>query len=384
MSKPKVNPHQLTIQASQIADIYTDLQDEVLKQIINRLNDDSLAKMKRDDVLKWQMQKMSELHLLNDDTLDYISQSVNKSHKAIKQLLSNIGKTAINNVDGDLQQVTGKVEQPMNHIEQLLSAYSDQTIGDVNNNINQRLISHNFNDSAQAQAYTDILNKTVAKVITGLKSPQQALNDTVYQWQNQGGLQSGFIDKAGHHWTMQGYASTVIQSVIPRTYGAITKQRMDDYNYHLVLYPTHLSARKACAPIQGHVVNLVPASDPNYNRRYDTVYNHGYGKPSGTLGVNCSHWNYTVFVPGVNTNNLHPIPPEKAIANAKVQGNQRRMERAIRLSKFKLKAAEELGDDAGIKHFKLQIRNQQSSVRQIVKKHDFLTRDYSREKFIGK
>lgn len=377
-------PQQLKDQASNIAGIYSDLQDEILKQIVNRLNDDSLVKMKRDDVLKWQMQKMSELHLLNEDTLDYISKSVSKSHKAVKELLSNISKTAINNVDGDLQRAAGKGKQPMNRVEQVLNAYGDQTIGNLNNNVNQSLISSNFKDTAQARAYTDIINKTVAKVVTGIKSPQQALADTVYQWQNQGGLQSGFVDKAGHHWTMQGYASTVIQSVIPRTYGAITKQRMDDYNYHLVLYPTHLSARKACAPIQGHVVNLVPASDPNYNRRYDTVYNHGYGKPSGTLGVNCSHWNYTVFVPGVNTNNLHPIPPEKAIANAKVQGNQRRMERAIRLSKFKLKAAEELGDDAGIKHFKLQIRNQQSSVRQIVKKHDFLTRDYSREKFIGK
>lgn len=384
MAKPKVNPHQLTIQASQIADIYTDLQDEILKQIINRLNDDSLSKMKRDDVLKWQMQKMSELHLLNEDTLDYISKSVSKSHKAVKELLSNISKTAVNNVDGDLQRATGKEKQPMNRIEQVLNAYSNQTIGDLNNNVNQSLISSNFKDTAQARAYTDIINKMVAKVVTGIKSPQQALNDTVYQWQNQGGLQSGFVDKAGHHWTMQGYTDTVIQSIVPRTYGAITKQRMDDYDYHLVLYPAHSSARKACAPMQGHVVNMVPSSDPKFDPHYDTVYNHGYGTAGGALGINCSHWNFTVFVPDVNTNNLHSIPPEQAIANAKVQGNQRRMERAIRLSKSKLQAAKELGDDVGIKHCKLQILNQQSSVRQLVKKHDFLTRDYSREKFIGK
>ena len=377
-------PQQLKDQASSAAGIYSDLQDEILKQIIKRLNDDGLDKMKRDDVLKWQMQKMSELHLLNEDTLDYISKSVSKSHKAVKGLLNNISKTAINNVDGDLQRATGKEKQPMNRVEQVLSAYSNQTLGEVNNNINQSLISSNFNDTAQAHAYTDIINKTVAKVVTGIKSPQQALADTVYQWQNQGGLKSGFVDKGGHHWTLQGYANTVIQSTVPRTYGAITKQRMDDYDYHLVLYPAHSSAREACAPMQGHVVNMVPTSDPKFDPHYDTIYNHDYGKPGGALGINCSHWNYTVFVPDVNTNNLHPVPPEQAIANAKVQGDQRRMERAIRLSKSKLQAAEELGDDAGIKHCKLQIRNQQSAVRQIVKKHDFLTRDYSREKFIGK
>ncbi|MCQ9315325.1 phage minor capsid protein [Pediococcus pentosaceus] len=376
-------PQQLKDQASNIAGIYSDLQDEILKQIIKRLNDDSLAKMKRDDVLKWQVQKMSELHLLNEDTLDYISKSVSKSHKAVKELLSNISKTAVNNVDGDLQRATGKEKQPMNSVEQVLNAYSNQTMGEVNNNVNQSLISSNFDDTAQAQAYTDIINKTVAKVVTGLKSPQQALADTVYQWQNQGGLKSGFVDKGGHHWTLQGYANTVIQSTVPRTYGAITKQRMDDYDYHLVLYPAHLSAREACAPIQGLVVNMVPPSDSKFDPNYDTVYNHGYGTAGGALGINCSHWNFTVFVPGVSTNNLHPVDPDTAIANAKIQQDQRRMERAIRQSKSKLQAAEELGDQDGIKHFKLQIRNQQAAVRQLVKKHDFLSREYSREKVYG-
>lgn len=376
-------PQQLKDQASNIAGIYSDLQDEILKQIIKRLNDDSLAKMKRDDVLKWQVQKMSELHLLNEDTLDYISKSVSKSHKAVKELLSNISKTAVNNVDGDLQRATGKEKQPMNSVEQVLNAYSNQTMGEVNNNVNQSLISSNFDDTAQAQAYTDIINKTVAKVVTGLKSPQQALADTVYQWQNQGGLKSGFVDKGGHHWTLQGYANTIIQSTVPRTYGAITKQRMDDYDYHLVLYPAHLSAREACAPIQGLVVNMVPPSDPKFDPNYDTVYNHGYGTAGGALGINCSHWNFTVFVPGVSTNNLHPVDPDTAIANAKIQQDQRRMERAIRQSKSKLQAAEELGDQDGIKHFKLQIRNQQAAVRQLVKKHDFLSREYSREKVYG-
>lgn len=375
-------PQQLKDQASSVAGIYSDLQDEILKQIIKRLNDGGLDKIDHDNVLNWQMQKLAELDKVNADTIKQIVKATKMGNSQLAKLINVIRDTAVDTADNGLGQATGLNKQPMTEVDTVMKGLTDQTMGDLNNNVNQKLISQNFKDTAQAQAYTDIVNKTTAKVVTGLKSPQQALTDTVYQWQNQGGLKSGFVDKGGHHWTLQGYANTLINTTVPRTYGAVTKQRMDDYDYHLILYPAHPTAREACAPIQGKVVNMVPESDPAYDPKYDTVYNHGYGTAGGALGINCSHWTFTVFIPGVSTNNLHPVDPDTAIANAKIQQDQRRMERAIRQSKSKLQAAEELGDQDGIKHFKLQIRNQQSAVRQLVKKHDFLSREYSREKVI--
>lgn len=274
----------LANKASAIANIYADLQDEILKQIIKRFNTKDLANMSQDDVLKWQIRKLNELGNANGDTIQAILKAVKMSTTGITDLLNMISDTAVQNADTGLKTATGLPTQPTNHVDMVMKAYQKQTLGDINNHINQSLISKNFKDTAQAQAYTDIINKTVAKVVTGLKSPQQALADTVYQWQNQGGLKSGFVDKGGHHWKLQGYANTVIQSTVPRTYGAITKQRMDDYDYHLVLYPAHPTAREACAPMQGHVVNMVPTSDPNFDPHYDTVYNHGYGTAGGGHG----------------------------------------------------------------------------------------------------
>lgn len=53
------------------------------------------------------------------------------------------------------------------------------------------------------------------------------------------------------------------------------------------------NSREACAYIQGKVVNIVPTNDPNYNDKYDSIYNHGYGEPAGTLeltaGTNYFH-----------------------------------------------------------------------------------------------
>ena len=52
---------------------------------------------------------------------------------------------------------------------------------------------------------------------------------------------------------------------------------------------SHLNSREAFAYIQGKVVNIVPTNDPSYNDKYDSIYNHGYGEPAGTLGINCRH-----------------------------------------------------------------------------------------------
>lgn len=53
---------------------------------------------------------------------------------------------------------------------------------------------------------------------------------------------------------------------------------------HLALMSSHPNSRPACAWIQGHVVNIVPPESSDYNDKYDSIYNHGYGEPSGTQG----------------------------------------------------------------------------------------------------
>lgn len=384
MSKTKkISEHQLTIQQATLSNVYTDLQDEILKQIIKRLKTADFNDLTSDNVLEWQMKKLSELRLFNSDTIDYITNQVGRASNQLRSLLNNIGKMALSDTDSKLQRVTGKTHQPTNHIDMMMNAFLGQTQKQLNNFVNQQLISDNFSDTAQAQAYTDIVNSTVAKVATGMKSPEQALTETVYKWQDRG-LESGLVDKGGHHWTVQGYANTVIQSTVPRIYGEVVKQRMDDYDYHLVLYPAHASSRPACAPLQGKVVNLLPKDAKGYDSRYPTVYDYGYGEPGGALGINCSHWHYTVFDPDTMTNHTDPVDPKQAVKNYELTQQQRRLEASIRHSKSKLKAAEALGDKKSINRFKADVRIKQSNLRKLIDDNKkVLARDYRREKVIN-
>ena len=77
---------------------------------------------------------------------------------------------------------------------------------------------------------------------------------------------------------------------------------------------------------------------------------------------------------------MYPAQTPIAIRNGNVQAKQRELERRVRKYKANADLAKKLGDADGQQHYKQLISNNQAALRQIVKDHDFLSRDYSREK----
>ena len=156
---------------------------------------------------------------------------------------------------------------------------------------------------------------------------------------------------------------------------------MDDYDVTLVAMTSHASARPACAPIQGKIVNTVPESDHRYNPKYDSIYNHDYGKASGTQGANCHHELYP-YLEGISTNPFEYPNTAKAIANGEIQQHQRALERKVRHDKKMIHYSEKMKDVVGQSHYKDMLSRHHSELRNVVKSHDFLHRDYSRERIM--
>ena len=135
------------------------------------------------------------------------------------------------------------------------------------------------------------------------------------------------------------------------------------------------------------MVNVVPPEDPKFNGKYDSIYNHGYGTPAGTLGINCRHM-LIPYTEGVNTNHQPQYDPEEAIKNGKLVQQQRARERAIRDAKKRLKVAEDLGDEVMVNQTKTLLRARQAKLREFIKvtnadrKVPILTRDYAREQIV--
>lgn len=373
--------------ANKIIDLYSNLQEQIFEVIIDALKDGDYKHVSKDDVVTWQAKQLAQLGKLNQQSIKLMSKTDGLSEDAIKDLIKFHGIKIVNEIDNQLQDMTNSSQPISADTQNTLGAIVSQTWTDLNNNINESLISRNYGATATTRVYRQILTESTVATVSGLMTHQKAVESAVYRAVDRG-LPTKLTDKAGHNWSIEGYARMVVNTTVNRTYNELRLQRMKDFDMHLALMSSHPNSRPACAWIQGHVVNLVPPESNDYDPKYDSIYNHDYGKPSGVLGINCRHVLFP-YVPGINVNHQPQYDPKEAIKNGKLVQQQRARERAIRDAKRRLVAAKELGDEEQVNHAKTLIRARQGNLRQYIKEtnsnHEkpILVRDYSREKIMN-
>lgn len=367
-----------------IIDAYSTLQEQIFEVIINTLKEGDYKHVDKEDVVLWQAEQLQKLGRLNLQTIKLMAEADDLSQAAIEDMIRFHGLQVKKEIDGELQHTTGSPIPSSDEITRLMKGIVDQTWTDLQNNVNETLITRNYGASAVTQTYRRILTESTVATVSGLMTHEDAVNLAIQRAVDRG-LPTKLIDKAGHNWSLEGYVRMVINTTVNRTYNAVRLQRMKDFDMHLALMSSHPNSRPACAYIQGHVVNLVPPESPDFNPRYDSIYNHDYGKPSGTLGINCRHILFP-YEPGVNENHQPQYDPEEAIKNGKLVQQQRARERAIRDAKRRLKAAEKLDDKKMIDQTKTLLRARQAKLREFIKETNvgkeipILVRDYTREK----
>ncbi|QED60645.1 capsid protein [Enterococcus durans] len=369
-----ITPHQLDLWSSNMAHLYQSLEGELIRIIIKRLNSG------HDNILDWQREKLQQLHLFNKETKKVISQLTGIAESEIESMFDSSGEKIVRELDEQLPYDPNPL--PSN-LDDIMKAYHDQVWFDINNYVNQTLLSTNFGyGTATTQMYTEIINKTTAAFNSGLFTFEEALERTIQQWA-QKGIQSTFIDKGGHAWSLERYVRTVLKSTLSNTYDTLRKDRMSEYSVHTVLVTSHMGARQACSKIQGHVVDLRPVSElpPNWKYRsiYDPYWQSEYGTAGGHRGVNCQHL-HIPFIPGVNTNNQPKFDAKENKKVAELTKRQRYLERQIVKFKKNQMVAEELGRSNNAENWKRKVRATQKQIRELVASNDYLGRNYAREK----
>lgn len=362
----KITPRQLNMTAEQTIDIYRELESEIFNIIANRLKNKGA-----DSLLDWQMQKMSELHLVNNEILQLLSDYSGIASDEIRRVIIEAGHKCIDDVDSYMPK---KLPKPhSNSIDIMMEGYVQQTFREINNYVNQTLISSNYRNTIMLK-YQDTMNKIAAKYMSGMYTLDEAIYKTVVDWSKEG-IRSTFIDKGGHTWSMERYVDMVMRTTLQRTYNEVRSSRMAEYDVHTVLVSSHSKARPACAYCQGTVVDLRP---PGRNTSgYRSVYEFGYGEPAGHRGINCTHMHFP-FIPGVSENNQPQYDPEEAIENAGIEQGRQRISREIRQIKKELIVAKELDKDK-VPEINNKLRAKQAKMREYVQKYN-LKRDYQLEK----
>lgn len=371
MSDSRINPYQLNLYTSQVTDIYVALEDEIFNMIAKRLK--TPPELGKDYVLQWQIEKMQQLRMLNADVIKELSIVTGLSADAIRQAVNDVGFATIEGIDDELKNVKPKLPLPT-QIDAVLESFVKQSFREIDNFVNQTLITTTYGEGTVANMYRKIVEESTGKVLAGTKTINQAVAETIVKWGNKG-IETSFIDKGGNVWSMERYVDMIVRTTTNRTYNDLRMSRMQEHGVDLVLVSSLPDPREACSRIQGNVASLSnPSSDPDY----PSVYDFGYGTPAGLRGISCRHM-LIPFIKGVNTNNQLQYSEEEMTRNRELSQKQRQLEVQVRKSKRSLKLAEEIGDADAIQKYKQQVRNRQATVREFVNENN-LPRRYDKEK----
>ena len=370
------NDEQLLLQASNVADIYHQLALDLFDNVVERVTERGTVYLDKQPYI-WQLEKMQQMHMLNEENLKLISKYSGVAEEQLRHIVENEGLKLYTDTKQQLLEDLGHGSaENSNHIQGILADYASQAVEDIHNLINTTL------PMSVIGAYKGIVEQSVARVVTGLSTADKAISDTVMQWQEKGF--QGFKDRAGRNWKIDNYARTVIKTTTYRTYREMRTRPAEELGIDTFYFPKKASARKSCAPLQHHIVTTGHART-EHGEHILALSDYGYGRPEGCLGINCGHM-LTPFIPGANYKpdlgeDVAEVTPEQAEENANAEAKQRALERSIRANKEKLHVAEKLGDKELIDKYKSKIGTQNAALKDYLKQHPFLHRDYAREKY---
>lgn len=375
----KLNDQQLTLDASQVSELYHKLTLELFDQVVDRLLERGSVSLAENPYI-WQLEKMNQMGLLNEENVKLIAEYSGIAEKQLRHVIEGEGYKVYKTTRDQLAETLGADDLDDNlEIQNNLAGYANQALGDVNNLINSTL------PESVRSVFQSVIEESVGKVVTGITTPERALNDTIMKWFEKGFY--GFTDSQGKQWKADSYARTIIRSTVKRAFREMRTAPAKEFDIDTFYFSKKATAREACAPLQHQIVTYGPQREED-GITILSMADHGYGTPAGCLGINCGH-DITPFVVGFNElpdlgPDVKDITPSEAIANANAQAKQRALERSIRNSKEKLHVANKLGDKELISKYKSKIRTQQSTMRDFIKDKPFLHRDYAREKLFKK
>ena len=370
------NDEQLLLQASNVADIYHQLALDLFDNVVERVTERGTVYLDKQPYI-WQLEKMQQMHLLNEENLKLISKYSGVAEEQLRHIVENEGLKLYMDTKQQLLEDLGHGSAGnSNYIQEILADYANQAIGDLHNLINTTL------PKAVIGAYQGIVEQSVARVVTGLSTADKAISDTVMKWQEKGF--QGFKDSAGRNWKVDNYARMVIKTTTYRTYREMRTRPAEELGIDTFYFSKKASARKSCAPLQHEIVTTGRAR-VEHGEHILALSDYGYGRPEGCLGINCGHM-LTPFIPGANYRpdlgeDVAEVSLEQAEENANAEAKQRALERSIRANKEKLHVAEKLGDKELIDKYKSKIGTQNIALKDYIDKHPFLKRNEAREKY---
>ncbi|MET3504949.1 phage minor capsid protein [Halalkalibacter oceani] len=362
-----MNPEHNQMKAQPITDIYLRIEEEILINIARKLKYDR-SLLDEEGFESWHLFKLNQLNALNQENILTIAKYSEMAVNEVVRLLEEVGYISVAETDELLEEAVrlGRVIEPPEEsfvLEDILRAYQRQARESFS------LINTTMLSQAES-AYVNILNEASGLVLTGVKTPQEALREVASRWAERG--VPALIDRAGKQWTTEAYVNMVIRTASNKVANDMQFARMDEHGVDLVEVSSHMGARPRCAPYQGKIYSRSGTSD-----NYPPLSETSYGELAGLRGINCGH----IFYPFIEEVSI-PRPPEFSREENdeayKQSQRQRYLERRIRYAKRELSMMEAMEDEIGVEQAKRKVRDRQAIMREFISDSG-RTRRYNRE-----
>src|SRR5690625_5409776 len=120
---------------------------------------------------------MNQLRLINDETVKALSKATGIAEKEIRNAIYNAGIESIKSVDYELRDVYSTLPLPT-QIDAIMESYVRQTFRELDNFVNQTLITTNYGEGTVTRMYRKIVEETTGKVLSGLKTTKKTTDET--------------------------------------------------------------------------------------------------------------------------------------------------------------------------------------------------------------
>lgn len=389
-----LTPQKIQDLADPLESVYIHMADALLVNIGKHITSPTWT-----HTASWEIQKLSELGQLTQENAAIINAWIKTIPQEIRDTMEATRAAALDQIERQLQKAAedGYITPPAaDSTVQILQDYAQQAADDLNL-VNTTMLQSSVEQyqravmltqqemerlEAQRAATQTILNEAAGNVAAGVETRNVALRRAIKQISDEG--LTGFIDRAGRHWTPEAYVNMDIRTTVHNTAIQATKSRMQDFNTQVFQVSSHAGARPGCYPYQGKFyswdnssgsIELGNGSTVDYEPLNVTTY----GQPAGLFGINCGHYPIPI-VPGVTIpHGADNIQPEEENNRAYAESQeQRALERKIREAKRVL----EMAGDTATPEDKARVRELQAQMREFIERTG-RTRRYDREQIGG-
>jgi len=135
--------------------------------------------------------------------------------------------------------------------------------------------------------YRRVINQTSAQVLAGTHTVQQAVQNSLNQFADQG--VSGFVDKAGRRWSLGSYAEMAVRTNTAHAAVEGAIGRMAERGHNLVVVSNHSRECPRCRPWEGKILDAS-------NQNTDGKPNLSDATRNGLFHPNCRH-TLTAYIP---------------------------------------------------------------------------------------